>query len=105
VMSTEASVGATRSITEKSFFITGDWPMRVGDFEVLSLGVSCLSIAIAFDLAWLLTWLVDQPSTTVGVARGINQLTPKVKIYFAQRRLGMSLRWDSTLGALLSKLE
>src|ERR1051325_4137163 len=52
VMSTEASVGATRSITEKSFFITGDWPMRVGDFEVLSLGVSCLSIAIAFDISY-----------------------------------------------------
>jgi len=39
-MSTEASVGATRSITEKSFLITGDWPMRVGDFELPDLGVS-----------------------------------------------------------------
>jgi hypothetical protein len=29
----------------------------------------------------LLEWLEGQPSTTVGVARGINQLTPKVKIY------------------------
>jgi hypothetical protein len=66
-MSTEASVGATRSITEKSFLITGDWPMRVGVFVLLVLRVSCLSIAIALDLA-----LVDQSSIAVGVARGIN---------------------------------
>jgi hypothetical protein len=68
VMSTEASVGATRSITENSFFITGDWPMRVGDFNVLTLGLSCLSVAITLDRAWL----VDQLSIAVGVARGIN---------------------------------
>jgi hypothetical protein len=67
VMSTEASVGATRSITEKSFLITGDWPIRVGVFVLLVLRVSCLSIAIALDLA-----LVDQSSIAVGVARGIN---------------------------------
>src|SRR5215216_62075 len=72
VMSTEASVGATRSITEKSFLITGDWPMRVGVFELLVLGVSCLSRERA--------WLVDQPSIAVGVARGINELTPVVKL-------------------------
>src|ERR1041385_57224 len=72
VMSTEASVGATRSITEKSFLITGDWPMRVGDIERLILGVSCLSGAIVVDRAWLFAWLVDQPSIAVGVARGIN---------------------------------
>src|SRR6476619_68614 len=66
VMSTEASVGATRWITEKSFFITGDSPMRVGDFELLILGLSCLSMAIALDRAWLLAWLVDQPSIAVG---------------------------------------
>jgi hypothetical protein len=66
-MSTEASVGATRSITEKSFLITGDWPIRVGVFVLLVLRVSCLSIAIALDLA-----LVDQSSIAVGVARGIN---------------------------------
>src|SRR5215510_8470308 len=68
VMSTEASVGATRSITEKSFFITGDWPMRVGGLEVLSRGFSCLSFAIAPGVAWP----VVQPSIAVGVARGIN---------------------------------
>src|ERR1044072_1993111 len=74
VMSTEASVGATRSITERSFFITGDWPMRVGVFEPLVLEFSCLST--------VLTWLVvDQPSIAVGVARGINQLTPVVKLH------------------------
>src|ERR1041384_3835556 len=67
VMSTEASVGATRSITEKSFFITGDWPMRVGDFTPLVLGASCLSIANAPGLV-----VGDQSSIAVGVARGIN---------------------------------
>src|ERR1041384_3434983 len=82
VISTEASVGATRSITEKSFFITGDWPMRVGEFEVLTLGLSCLSMAIAPDRAWLLAWLVDQ-SIAVGVARGIKSLTPKVKLNYS----------------------
>src|SRR5687768_1203488 len=64
VISTEASVGATRSITENSFLITGDWPMRVGVFELLVLRASCLSIAIVPDL-------VDQLSIAVGVARGI----------------------------------
>src|ERR1044072_1643929 len=72
VMSTEASVGATRSITEKSFLITGDWPMRVG--VPLVLGDSCLFVAIALDLA-----SVAQPSIAVGVTRGINKLTPKVR--------------------------
>jgi hypothetical protein len=33
VIKTEASVGATRSMTENSFFITGDSPMRVGVLE------------------------------------------------------------------------
>ena len=65
VMSTEASVGATRSITDKSFFITGDWPMRVGVFVPLVLGVSCLSVAIALGLV-----LVGQPSIAVGVMLG-----------------------------------
>jgi hypothetical protein len=41
--------------------------MRVGVFVLLVLRVSCLSIAIALDLA-----LVDQSSIAVGVARGIN---------------------------------
>ena len=86
VMSTEASVGATRSITEKSFFITGDSPMRVGDFKLLILGLS-VSMAIALERAWLLAWLVDQPSIAVGVARGINSLTPKVEDVITQRRL------------------
>src|SRR6185503_11710725 len=79
VMRTEASVGATRSMTEKSFLITSDWPMRVGVRELLVLGFSCLSIAIAAeDLGEALVWLVDQPSIAVGVARGIKKLTPKV---------------------------
>src|ERR1044072_3807208 len=67
VMSTEASVGATRSITEKSFLITGDSPMRVGVFDPLVLDVSCLST----DRVWL-----DHPSIVVGGARGVNQLNP-----------------------------
>ena len=71
-MSTEASVGATRSMTENSFLITGDWPMRVGVLDPLILDVSCLSIAIAPDLVCLVELLVDQPSIAVGVARGIN---------------------------------
>src|ERR1044072_4195675 len=75
VMSTEASVGATRSITENSLFITGDWPMRVGDLEP-DLGLSLRSFAIAVDRTWLDTWLVDHPSIAVGVTRGIKQLTP-----------------------------
>lgn len=53
--------------------------MRAGDFELLILGFSCLSVVITLDRAWLLAWLVDQ-SIAVGVARGINSLTPKVKI-------------------------
>jgi len=53
-------------MTEKSFLITGDWPMRVGVFVPLVLGVSCLLIAIALDLV-----LVGQSSITVGVVRGI----------------------------------
>src|SRR5918995_3543474 len=88
VTSTEASVGATRSITEKSFLITGDWPMRVGVFAPLVLGVSCLSIVIVLDL-------VDQPSIGVGVVRGINQLTPKVRILNLPACL--SLRSEKTL--------
>src|SRR5215217_799751 len=71
VISTEASVGATRSITEKSFLITGDWPMRVGDLELLTLVFSLCSFAIAVDRAWLVAWLVDHPSIAVGVTRGI----------------------------------
>src|SRR5215217_3408646 len=71
VISTEASVGATRSITENSFLITGDWPMRVGDFELATLVFSLCSVAIALDLAWLVAWLVDHPSIAVGVTRGI----------------------------------
>src|SRR5215216_5391507 len=63
VMSTEASVGATRSITEKSFLITGESPMRVGVFDPLLLRVSCLSRDRV--------WLVDHASIAVGVARGI----------------------------------
>jgi len=51
--------------------------MRVGDLEVLARGFSCLSVAIAPELAWL----GDQPSIAVGVARGIKELTPKVKDY------------------------
>src|SRR5215510_12518963 len=69
VISTDASVGATRSMTEKSFLITGDWPMRVGVLGPLVLGVSCWSRAIALERPG---WLVGQPSITVGVARGIN---------------------------------
>src|SRR5829696_387838 len=69
VTNTEASVGATRSMTEKSFLITGDWPMRVGVLELRIWKFSCWSRAIA-DLARLLE--LDQPSITVGVARGIN---------------------------------
>src|ERR1044072_6301090 len=69
VMITEASVGATRSMTENSFLITGDWPMRVGVLELLDRRTSCLSVAIAVDLACL---LLDQPSIAVGVSRGIN---------------------------------
>src|SRR5215203_5191635 len=68
VIRTEASVGATRSITEKSFFITGDCPMSVGVLNPLVLGVSCLSIAMAERVLPL----VVQPSIAVGVARGIN---------------------------------
>src|SRR5215208_8368552 len=71
VTSTEASVGATRSITEKSFFITGDWPMRVGVFQLFLLRLSGGLGAIEADLAWLVTRL-DQRSIAVGVARGIN---------------------------------
>jgi len=56
-------------MTEKSFLITGDWPMRVGVLELRIWKFSCWSRAIA-DLARLLE--LDQPSITVGVARGIN---------------------------------
>lgn len=55
--------------------------MRVGVFDPLDLGVSCLLIAIELDLMCLVALLVDQPSIAVGVARGINQLTPKVKMF------------------------
>src|ERR1044072_6634374 len=71
VISTEASLGATRSITEKSFLITGDWPMRVGAFELPTLVVSFCSLAVSLDRAWLVAWLVDHPSIAVGVTRGI----------------------------------
>src|SRR5215208_1103125 len=70
VTNTEASVGATRSMTEKSFLITGDWPMRVGDLELLVLSLRVFAIAVDRD------GLVDHPSIAVGVTRGINQLTP-----------------------------
>src|SRR5678816_3502837 len=71
VISTDASVGATRSITEKSFLITGDWPISVGDLELAALVFSLCSFAIALDRAWLVAWLVDHPSIAVGVTRGI----------------------------------
>jgi hypothetical protein len=72
VINTEASVGATRPITENSFFITGDWPMSVGVLELFDLGLSSPSPAIALVGERLFVWLVGQPSMAVGVARGIN---------------------------------
>jgi hypothetical protein len=62
-------------MTENSFIITGDWPMRAGVLELFVPGLSSASEAIGPDGEWLLVWLFvglfDQPSIAMGVARGI----------------------------------
>src|SRR6185503_19907877 len=101
VIRTEASVGATRSMTEKSFLITGDWPMRVGVLEPLILRPSCLSAAIALVRAWL---LVDQPSIAVGVIRGI-QLTNSFGLCPCQELRLKSVSQGKKAGSFLAKLD
>lgn len=102
VINTEASVGATRPMTQNSFFITGDSPMRAGVLELAGFGLFSASRVVALAGERLSVWLVVQPSIAVGVARGINELTLVRQILKSSAWMEVSAR-DLTFGALLSK--
>src|SRR5258705_11403748 len=79
VINTEASVGATRSMTEKTFRIAGDWPTSLG----WGLALSGLASGSKDLLFGLLDGVGHQPSIAVGVARGMDMgavLAPKSRI-------------------------
>ena len=65
INSTELSLGATRSITEKSFFITGELPISVGA-GVVTIGALAGSNRFLVCLIEIL--LVDQFPIAVGGA-------------------------------------